>query len=192
MPRQDGDLPNIAVPGIVSTRAESYFATFVRNCPPGSHGHERDNPARRIQLVKSLGKQPTNTFNQDHPAVLPAPINACLRSSEPLYIRRASDAACSFWGNVGRCCPATSQNPSPANSATSAFVCFRSGARSAFLGFGRSPGVDASSAVTGTLTVIDGDTLYITDASGGIVKVTIGQSTKVTRNASASAAALQA
>ena len=40
MPRQDGDLPNIAVPGIVSTRAESCFATFVRSCPPDSHAHE--------------------------------------------------------------------------------------------------------------------------------------------------------
>ena len=82
----------------------------------------------------------------------------------------------------------------------SAFSRFRSGTSEAtgagakggfsgFSGFGGS--TTAEPAVTGTLTVVDGNTLYITDASGGIVKVIVNNSTKVTRNAVATPAALQ-
>ena len=65
---------------------------------------------------------------------------------------------------------------------------FRTGATGAsgatasrFGGFGES-----AAAATGTISVVDGDTLYVTTATG-LVKVTLSKSTTITRNADASA-----
>jgi len=45
------------------------------------------------------------------------------------------------------------------------------------------PGGAGGSGVTiGTIKLVDGDTIYVTDAQGNIVKVTTGSSTKVTEN----------
>ncbi|MCL4434826.1 MAG: hypothetical protein M1399_08735, partial [Actinobacteria bacterium] len=78
MPRQDGDLPNIAAPGIVSTRAESCFATFVRNCPPDSHGHENGitppDGSSLSGLWASTSEHPTGTIL---PCCWPPSIPAC-------------------------------------------------------------------------------------------------------------------
>lgn len=54
-----------------------------------------------------------------------------------------------------------------------------------FGGFGGS-----AAAATGTISVVDGDTLYVT-TSTGLVKVTLSKSTTVTRNADASAVDLR-
>ena len=47
-----------------------------------------------------------------------------------------------------------------------------------FSGFG-----GATSAAAGTISVVDGNTLYVLTAAGALVKVTLGPSTTVTRNA---------
>ncbi|MHB8262701.1 MAG: hypothetical protein ACYDGY_02990 [Acidimicrobiales bacterium] len=84
-----------------------------------------------------------------------------------------------------------SQGATSATSAASVFAQFRSRAGGAFSGLGGAATGASGSAVTGTLTVINGNTLYITDASGGIVKVTVSKVTTVTRDANATVAALQ-
>jgi hypothetical protein len=49
----------------------------------------------------------------------------------------------------------------------------------------------SSAAATGTISVVDGDTLYVEASSGSLVKVTLTKSTTVTRNADASAVDLR-
>lgn len=66
--------------------------------------------------------------------------------------------------------------------------------RSLFAGRTRSAaglGSTTSAATTGTVTDIQGDTLYVTEASGNLVAVTVGSQTVVDRNASSSLSALQ-
>jgi hypothetical protein len=58
-----------------------------------------------------------------------------------------------------------------------------------FRGGGGAPG--GASAATGTLSVVDGNTLYVLTSTGSLVKVSLGQSTAVTRNAKAAADALR-
>ncbi len=48
-----------------------------------------------------------------------------------------------------------------------------------------------TSAATGTLSVVDGNTLYVLTSAGSLVKVSLGQSTAVTRNAKTAANALR-
>lgn len=71
---------------------------------------------------------------------------------------------------------------------------FRGGAAGGFTGgaggFGGATG-GTTAAATGTVSVVDGNTLYILTSSGSLVKVTLGQSTTVTRNAKASAVDLR-
>jgi len=52
-------------------------------------------------------------------------------------------------------------------------------------------GFGSSSAASGTVSVVDGDTLYILTAAGSLVKVTLTSSTTVTRNAAAKPVALR-
>jgi len=56
-----------------------------------------------------------------------------------------------------------------------------------FAGFGGA----STAAATGTVTVIEGNTVYVTSASGSIVKVELTPTTKVTRNASVAVSALK-
>jgi hypothetical protein len=49
----------------------------------------------------------------------------------------------------------------------------------------------AAAAATGTVTEVSGSTLYVTNASGALVKVTVGPSATVTRNAKTSLGSLQ-
>jgi Domain of unknown function (DUF5666) len=55
-----------------------------------------------------------------------------------------------------------------------------------FGGFGGS-----SAAAVGTVSVVDGSTLYVLSATGSLVKVTLGPSTTITRNAKAPASGLR-
>ncbi len=102
-----------------------------------------------------------------------------------------------FGGIWGGAALQRNQNTSDSSGIASAFARFRSGATSSskssgFSGFGGfAGGAQAGSAASGTVTVIDGNTLYITDASGGIVKVIMSNSTKVTRDAPTTPSALQ-
>ncbi|MEE4546660.1 hypothetical protein V2S66_32435 [Streptomyces sp. V4-01] len=54
-----------------------------------------------------------------------------------------------------------------------------------------SGGAGGSGVTIGTVKLVDGDTLYVTDASGAIVKVTTGSSTKVTEAKAGKVADLQ-
>ncbi len=58
-------------------------------------------------------------------------------------------------------------------------------------GFAGGGGAGGTSAATGTLSVVDGKTLYVLTSTGSLVKVTLGQSTTVTRNATTSADGLR-
>jgi hypothetical protein len=49
----------------------------------------------------------------------------------------------------------------------------------------------SSAAATGTISVVDGDTLYVEASTGSLVKVALTKSTTVTRNADASAVGLR-
>jgi hypothetical protein len=113
-------------------------------------------------------------------------------------------AAGAFWGGAA----VQRSQTSPASSLASSFASrFRalaggtagggSGSASGFgggAGFGGAGGFGAgaasTAAATGTITVVDGNTLYVTEAGGTIVEVNVGSSTKVTRDAPTSAAAL--
>lgn len=58
---------------------------------------------------------------------------------------------------------------------------------SGFAGFGGG----STAAAVGTLSVVDGNTLYVLSATGSLVKVTLGPSTTITRNAKAPAIGLR-
>lgn len=58
-------------------------------------------------------------------------------------------------------------------------------------GFGGAGGTATTAAATGTVSVVDGNTLYVLTATGSLVKVTLGQSTTVTRNATTAADGLR-
>ena len=103
-------------------------------------------------------------------------------------------AAGAFWGGAA---VQRSQGGSTSGTATALAARFRtlfgrgaSGASGLAGTFGRG-GTARTAAATGTITVVDGATLYVTEAGGSIVEVTLGPSTKVTRDAPSSAAALR-
>jgi Domain of unknown function (DUF5666) len=58
------------------------------------------------------------------------------------------------------------------------------GARAGFLGAAR--GAGGANASIGTVSSVDGNTIYLTDTSGDTVKVTLSSATKVTKNQSVS------
>ncbi len=60
-----------------------------------------------------------------------------------------------------------------------------------FGGFGGGFGGASSAAATGTVSVVDGKTLYILTGAGALVKVTLGTSTTITRSAAAKAVDLR-
>ena len=69
-----------------------------------------------------------------------------------------------------------------------------SSATSPFAALGRAGATGASGlggATTGTVTSVSGSTLYVTNSSGNLVKVTVGSSATVSRNAKSSLGALQ-
>jgi hypothetical protein len=63
--------------------------------------------------------------------------------------------------------------------------------RAAFSRAGGAGSPVSASATTGTVTDIIGNTLYVTNASGGLIKVTLSSSATVTRNASSSLSGLK-
>ncbi|WP_052433180.1 hypothetical protein [Streptacidiphilus carbonis] len=72
-------------------------------------------------------------------------------------------------------------NKPAASSAATAFAGFTRGAAGGTGRTGGTAGTGATGgATTGTVKLVDGDTVYITDSSGNTVKVTTGSSTKVT------------
>jgi Domain of unknown function (DUF5666) len=82
----------------------------------------------------------------------------------------------------------SSSTSSLASTFASRFAATRTGGRSSFPGFG---GTSSSAATTGTVTEITGSTLYVTNASGNLVEVTLTPSTTVTRNAKTTLSGLE-
>jgi hypothetical protein len=74
---------------------------------------------------------------------------------------------------------------------TAALAALRGAAtRGGFGGTGAAGSAATAGLTTGTVTDVNGNVLYVTDASGGAVKVTLTPQTKVTRNASSTPAGL--
>ena len=73
----------------------------------------------------------------------------------------------------------------------SSFERLFSSTRSSGVTRGSFPGFSSSSAATGIVTTIEGNILYVTTASGGLVKVLLGKSTTYTREAKSTASAMQ-
>ena len=90
--------------------------------------------------------------------------------------------AVGFWGGITleKSNGSSTTSGFPSRSAFSALA----GARGA--GAARSLFGSSSNSTTGTVTDIIGQALYVTDASGGLVKVMVGSSTKVSRDAKSS------
>jgi len=98
-------------------------------------------------------------------------------------------AAGGIWGGAAL---QRSQGTTPAaSSAASAFASLFAGRGGA--GGGATPGGAGAvgAATTGTVTEVTGSTLYVTDSSGNLVKVTVTPSSTVTRNAKSSLGTLQ-
>jgi hypothetical protein len=87
----------------------------------------------------------------------------------------------------------TSSGSSTGASSLASLFRSRGGAASLFGGTGTGTGAAGAlgGATTGTVTEVTGSTLYVTNASGDLVKVTVGPTATVDRNASSSLGALQ-
>lgn len=97
-------------------------------------------------------------------------------------------AAGGFWGGV-----ALEKNHGSSGSAASVASRFRS-ARSTTTGTtGASgfAGFTSTAAAAGTISVVDGNTLYILTSTGALVKVTLSKTTTITRNADTTAPSLR-
>ena len=75
------------------------------------------------------------------------------------------------------------------SSAASPFAALRGGGASGISGLGGAGALGG--ATTGTVTSVSGSTLYVTNSSGDLVKVTVGPSVTVNRNAKSSLTSLQ-
>ena len=104
--------------------------------------------------------------------------------------------AAGFWGGA----IAEKNHGGSTASAASGFAArFRGGAAAGAAGGGFAGGfrggaggaAGGTSAATGTLSVVNGNTLYVLTSTGSLVKVSLGQSTAVTRNAKTAANALR-
>ena len=98
-------------------------------------------------------------------------------------------AAGGIWG--GAALQRSEGTSSGSSASASSFASLFRGARGATTGSPLSAAGAAGGATTGTVTEVSGDTLYVTNASGALVKVTVGPSTTVDRNAAASLGSLQ-
>jgi hypothetical protein len=88
-----------------------------------------------------------------------------------------------IWGGAALQRSQGSSTTSAASSIASRFAAARGGGASSF---GGGAGGASGAAATGIVTEVKGSTLYITNASGGLVEVTLSPSTSVTRNAKTS------
>ena len=86
-----------------------------------------------------------------------------------------------------------SQGTSSGTSSLASALASRFGSRtgSGASRFGGSGGASSTAAAAGTVTEVKGSTLYVTNASGNLVVVTLTPSTTVTRNAKATISGLQ-
>jgi hypothetical protein len=144
-----------------------------------------DGPASEAAYGDDLA--PTDDLEDLWPSRGPA--NA-LRLRVPTAILCAlAIAAGAFWGGAAL---QKSHQSSSGTSALSALArSFRSGASRTSGASGASSLFGSSAAATGTVTAIQGSTIYLTNAAGNLVKVVIAPATTFTRNAKATEGALQ-
>ncbi|HXQ58821.1 MAG TPA: hypothetical protein VN799_01950 [Acidimicrobiales bacterium] len=96
-------------------------------------------------------------------------------------------AAGGIWGGAAL---QRSQGTSTSTGAASTFASLFGGRGAGTTG-GLAGGGALGAAATGTVTEVQGSTLYVTNASGALVKVTVGPSVTVNRNAKSSLGSLQ-
>jgi hypothetical protein len=98
-------------------------------------------------------------------------------------------AAAGFWGGAAL---QKSHGTSSSSAASGLAARFRGAAAPGATGAGPGAGFGGGAAgTTGTISVVDGKTLYVLTSTGSLVKVTLGASTAVTRNAKTAAADLR-
>ncbi|WP_052069592.1 hypothetical protein [Streptacidiphilus albus] len=164
---------------------------------PGLRADEGEAPELldATQELFSAGQSPEDILAEPPDARdIAAELSAPPRRKLPwltLILAAGVIAAGSFWGGA-----MVQKNSGSSSSGTAASFAarFRSGAAggaaggatggAAAGGFGRAGGTGGGSAsgtgsTTGTVKLIDGSTIYVTDSSGNIVKVTTGSSTSV-------------
>jgi hypothetical protein len=99
--------------------------------------------------------------------------------------------AAGFWGGAAvekhHASSASSSTSSALSSLASRFAAARGSGTGGFAG----GGAGAGSATAGFVTGVQGNTLYVTDSTGKLVKVEVGQSANVARTAKSSLAGLQ-
>ena len=95
-------------------------------------------------------------------------------------------AAGGLWGGAAL---QRSHGSTATSSAASPFAALRGGGANDLSGLGGTGALGG--ATTGTVTSVSGSTLYVTNSSGNLVKVTVGPSATVSRNAKSSLGALQ-
>jgi hypothetical protein len=97
-------------------------------------------------------------------------------------------AAGGLWGGAAL---QRSHGTTGASSGASSFAARFGSAGSAGFTRGSFPGFSSSSAAAGIVTTVEGNTLYVTTTSGGLVKVILGKATTYTRDAKSTASAMQ-
>ncbi|HTT86063.1 MAG TPA: DUF5666 domain-containing protein [Acidimicrobiales bacterium] len=117
-----------------------------------------------------------------------------IRMSVPTVVMLALlVAAGGVWGGAAL---QRSQGSSSGSSSLSSLASLFRGARGGATGTGGAAGTGLGAgafgaAATGTVTEVSGSTLYVTNSSGDLVKVTVSPTTPVDRNAKSSLGALQ-
>jgi hypothetical protein len=170
---------------------------------PGLRGEEGRAPEQldATQEIFSAGQSPEDILAEPPDARdIAAELSAPPRRKLPwltLILAAGVIAAGSFWGGA-----MVQKNSGSSTSSTAAAFASRlkaggaGGAAGGFGGFSRSGGTGTGSAAgsgstTGTVKLIDGSTIYVTDSSGNIVKVTTGSSTSVSIASSGTVSQLQ-
>ncbi len=174
---------------------------------PGLRGEEGRAPEQldATQEIFSAGQSPEDILAEPPDARdIAAELSAPPRRKLPwltLILAAGVIAAGSFWGGA-----MVQKNSGSSTSSTAAAFASRlkaggaGGTAGGFGGFSRSGGTGTgtgsgsaagSGSTTGTVKLIDGSTIYVTDSSGNIVKVTTGSSTSVSIASSGTVSQLQ-
>jgi hypothetical protein len=153
---------------------------------PGGH------PAPPLSPGESAGAPPWDAAEGDDEEWPDRGPRKGIRMSVPTVVLLALlIAAGGIWGGAAlQRSEGTSSGSSPASSLASLFRGARGGTGAGLFSGTGAPGASGG-ATTGTVTEVSGSTLYVTNASGALVKVTVGPTATVDRNAASSLGALQ-
>jgi hypothetical protein len=159
---------------------------------------ELDHPTQEIALTRADGYPTRGTDGDGEPPWETGPTDdddewpdrgprRGIRMSVPtVALLGLLIAAGGIWGGAAlQRAQGTTSGPTAAASSFASL--FRGGAGATGGGFANA----LAGATAGTVTEVQGSTLYVTNASGALVKVTVGPSTTVDRNAASSLGSLQ-